>query len=149
MGLEQKLMEDMKSAMKAKDQLRLETIRGVRAQLKNAELSKSGSLTEEEVIEVLISAAKKRKEAIEQYRLAGREDRAETEAQELKIIEAYLPQQMTPDDIARVVEETIREVNAASPKDMGKVMGAVMPKVKGKADGKVVQQIVREKLAAL
>lgn len=149
MGLEQKLMEDMKSAMKAKEQLRLETIRGVRAQLKNAELSKGGSLTEEEVIEVLLSAAKKRKEAIEQYRLGGREDRAETEAQELKIIEAYLPQQMSPDEIARVVEEVIREVNAASAKDMGKVMGAVMPKVKGKADGKIVQQIVREKLAAL
>ncbi|MCK6621165.1 MAG: GatB/YqeY domain-containing protein [Calditrichaceae bacterium] len=149
MGLEQKLMEDMKSAMKAKEQLRLETIRGVRAQLKNAELSKGGSLTEEEVIEVLLSAAKKRKEAIEQYRLGGREDRAGVEAQELAIIETYLPAQMGAEEIARLVDEVIREVNAASAKDMGKVMGAVMPKVKGKADGKIVQQIVREKLAAL
>lgn len=149
MSIEKKLMEDMKSAMKEQDKIRLETIRGVRAQLKNAQIEVGRELTEEEVIQVLMNAAKKRKEAIEQYQALGREDRAATETQELKIIESYLPEQLSAEKIARIVDEVIREVNAGSMKDMGKVMGAIMPKVKGKADGKIVQQVVREKLSAL
>lgn len=149
MDIEKKLMEDMKSAMKEQDKIRLETIRGVRAQLKNTQIEVRRELTEEEVIGVLMNAAKKRKEAIEQYQAVGREDRAATEAEELKVIESYLPEQMSAEKIAQIVDEVIREVNAESIKDMGKVMGAIMPKVKGKADGKIVQQVVREKLSAL
>jgi hypothetical protein len=149
MNLEQQLMEDMKAAMKTRDQLRLETIRGLRAQLKNFQIEKARELTEEEVIQVLSSAAKKRKEAIEQFKSVGREDRAEIETRELHIIESYLPAQMSDEEIARYVNAAIQEVNAASVKDMGKVMSAIMPKVKGKADGKIVQQIVRDKLNAL
>jgi uncharacterized protein YqeY len=149
MSIEKKLMEDMKSAMKAQDKIRLETIRGVRAQIKNTQIEIGRELNEEEVIQVLMNAAKKRKEAIEQYQALGREDRAATETQELKIIESYLPEQMSAEDIAKIVDEVIQEVNAESMKDMGKVMGAIMPKVKGKADGKIVQQVVREKLSAL
>ena len=149
MSLEKKLLEDMKSAMKGGDKIRLETIRGVRAQIKNAQIEKGGELNEEQIIQVLMSAAKKRKEAIEQYSAGGRQDRADLEAQELKIIESYLPEQMGAEEIAGMVDETIREVEAVSIKDMGKVMGAIMAKVKGKADGNIVQKLVREKLAKL
>lgn len=149
MSLEKKLLEDMKSALKGGDKIRLETIRGVRAQIKNAQIDKGGELSEEELIQVLMSAAKKRKEAIEQYAAGGRQDLVDLESQELKIIESYLPEQMGADEIARIADEVIKEVSAASVKDMGKVMGAIMPKVKGKADGKIVQQVVREKLAKL
>lgn len=149
MSLEQQLMEDMKAALKAGDRIRLETIRGLRAQLKNAQIEKGESLTEEDVIRVLMNAAKKRKEAIEQYRSLGKEDRAAEEEQELRIIQSYLPEQMSEEELARLIEDVVREVGATSIKDMGKVMGAIMPRVKGKADGKVVQQMVRTKLTSL
>ncbi len=146
--LEKQLLEDMKAAMKSGDKLRLETIRGLRAQLKNAEIDKGAPLTDDDVIQVLMRAAKKRKESIEQFKAVGREDRAAEEAQELKIIEGYLPKQMDEAEIAALVDKVIAEVGAASPRDMGKVMGKVMPQVKGRADGKLVQQIVRQKLAS-
>ncbi len=146
--LEKQLLEDMKAAMKSGDKLRLETIRGLRAQLKNAEIEKGAPLTDEDVIQVLMRAAKKRKESIEQFKAVGREDRAQEEAEELKIIESYLPRQMDEAEIAALVEKVIAEVGATSPKDMGKVMGKIMPQVKGRADGKMVQQIVRQKLAS-
>lgn len=149
MSLEAKLLEDMKAAMKAGDKIRLETIRGLRAQIKNAQIEAGKELTDDEIIRVLQSAAKKRKESIELFRAGGREDQAEVEAQELKIIESYLPRQMSAEEIAQLVNEAIQEVQATSMKDLGKVMGAIMPKVKGKADGKLVQQIVREKLSSL
>ncbi len=149
MSIEKQLLEDMKTAMKAGDKVRLETIRGLRAQLKNAQIEKGGELADDEVQQVLNNAAKKRKEAIEQYRALGRQERADMEARELEIIESYLPAQMTPEEIAAVVESTIARVKPESIKDLGKVMGALMPQLKGKADGKLVQQIVREKLAAL
>ncbi len=149
MDLEEKLLQDMKTAMKAGDKLRLETIRSIRSQIKNAEIAKGDRLNEEELIQVLMSAAKKRKESIEQFRAVGREDRAQEEQKELEIIQSYLPEQMSEKEITKMVETVIKEVNAQSIKDMGKVMGAIMPRVKGRADGKFVQQIVREKLAAL
>ncbi|NOX37157.1 MAG: GatB/YqeY domain-containing protein [Calditrichaeota bacterium] len=149
MSLEKQLLEDMKAAMKSGDKLRLETIRSLRAQLKNAQIEKGGELSEEEQIQVLMKAAKKRKESIEQFRAVGREDRAQIEAQELAIIEAYLPQQMSEDEISRLVDQIIQEVGATSPRDMGRVMGTIMPKVKGRADGKLVQQIVKDKLSRL
>ncbi|RMF58262.1 MAG: GatB/YqeY domain-containing protein [Calditrichaeota bacterium] len=149
MGLEKRLMDDMKEALKAGDKLRLETIRSLRAQIKNAQIAAGKELSEEELIQVLMSAAKKRKESIEQFKAVGREDRAEEESRELEIIESYLPKQMTAEEIQALVEQVITEVGASSPKDLGKVMGAIMPRVKGKADGKLVQQIVREKLNSL
>ncbi len=149
MSIQEQLMEDMKAAMKAGDKLRLETIRGLRSQIKNAEIDKGRELSEEEVIQVLMNAAKKRKESIELYRQGNRMDRAEEESRELEIIQEYLPEQMSEEEIARLVDKVIKEVNASSPKDMGKVMGKIMPQVKGRADGKVVQKIVQQKLATL
>ena len=139
----------MKAAMKSGDKIVLETIRGVRAQIKNTEIEKKKTLDDEEILKVLNSAAKKRREAIEQFEAAGRPDRADEEKAELKVIEKYLPEQMGEAAITQIVTDVIAKVNATSPKDIGKVMGAIMPLVKGKADGKLIQQIVRDQLNSL
>jgi uncharacterized protein YqeY len=149
MHLDNQLIEDMKRSMKAGDKIRVETIRGLRAQLKNAQITKNGELSEEEVIQVLSNAAKKRKESIEQFNAVGRKDRADIEQQELDIIHEYLPKQMDEKEISVLVDSVFEEVKPESMKDMGKIMGSIMPKVKGRADGKLVQQIVRDKLSSL
>jgi len=149
MSIQPKLMEDMKAAMKSGDKIRLETIRGLRSQFKNAEIDKGGSLSLEEEMQVLMSAAKKRKESIEQFKAGQRFDRAEEEEKELKIIQEYLPQQMSEAEIVSLVNAVLTEVAATSPADMGKVMGKLMPQIKGRADGKMVQKIVQQKLATL
>ncbi|MCB0262779.1 MAG: GatB/YqeY domain-containing protein [Calditrichaeota bacterium] len=148
MSVEKKLMDDYKIAMKSGDKVRLETIRGMRSQLKNFQIEKMRELTEDEVLQVLNSAAKKRRDAIELYQQHGKADRADEELQELAIIEAYLPKQLDESAIAELVEKAIAETNADSIKDMGKIMGVIMPQVKGVADGKLVQQIVKDKLSA-
>jgi hypothetical protein len=146
MSFEKRLNEDLKNAMRSGDKIRLETIRSLKTMLKNAQIEKMRELNEEEVLQLLNSAAKRRKESIEQFLNNGREDRAAEEKKELEIIQSYLPAQLDVSEIEKIVAETIAEVNATSPKDMGKVMGAIMPKVKGRADGKVIQQIVKSKL---
>ena len=148
MSVEKKLMDDYKIAMKSGDKVRLETIRGMRSQLKNFQIEKMRELTEDEVLQVLNSAAKKRRDAIELYQQHGKADRADEELQELAIIETYLPKQLDESAIAELVEKAIAETNADSIKDMGKIMGVIMPQVKGVADGKLVQQIVKDKLSA-
>ena len=148
MSVKKKLMDDYKIAMKSGDKVRLETIRGMRSQLKNFQIEKMRELTEDEVLQVLNSAAKKRRDAIELYQQHGKADRADEELQELAIIEAYLPKQLDESAIAELVEKAIAETNADSIKDMGKIMGVIMPQVKGVADGKLVQQIVKDKLSA-
>lgn len=139
----------MKRSMKAKDKTRVETIRSLRGQLKNASISKGAELSDEEVIREISKAAKKRKESIEQFKAVGREDRAEIEQQELDIIYEYLPDQMDEKQIEELVDKVVGEVNPISEKDIGKVMSVIMPQVKGRADGKLVQQIVRNKLSSL
>jgi uncharacterized protein YqeY len=149
MNIQIKLLDDMKTAMKAGDKIRLETIRGLRSQMKNTEIDKNRQLTDEEEIQVLMSAVKKRKESIEQFKSGNRLDRAAEEEKELKIVQEYLPEQMSDQEIEDLVRKALLEVEASSPVDMGKVMGKVMPLVKGRADGKQVQKIVQQKLATL
>jgi uncharacterized protein YqeY len=149
MSIQQKLMDDMKAAMKAGEKLRLETIRGLRAQFKNLEIDKGHPLTDEEEMQALMSVAKKRKESIEQFKAVNRLDRAAEEEQELEIIHSYLPEQLTEEKIAELVDQVIKEVGASSPGDMGKVMGKIMGQVKGRADGRLVQTVVQQKLTAL
>lgn len=149
MSLEKQLLEDMNKALKAGDKVRLETIRGLRAQLKNAQIAKGDNLSEEEIVQVLSGAAKKRRESIEQFRAVGRSDRADTEQQELEIIQTYLPKQLSEDEIREIITSVFEKVQPTSMKDMGRIMGVLMPRVKGRADGKLVQQIVKEKLAGL
>jgi hypothetical protein len=152
MSLKDRITEDIKNAMKAKDKTRLETVRSIKKVILEKETSVrpqgQESLTETQELEVLAQLAKQRRDAIEQYRQAGRNDLADQEAQELAIIEEYLPKQLSDDEIAAVVDEIIASVGATSPKDMGKVMGPVMQKLKGRAEGQKIQALVKSKLGS-
>ncbi|MEO2064889.1 MAG: GatB/YqeY domain-containing protein [Desulfurobacteriaceae bacterium] len=147
MSLKERLKEDMKAALKAKDKEKLSVIRMLQALIKNAEIDKRGELTDEEIVSLLQKYAKQRRESIEMYEKGGRQDLVEKEKRELEIVESYLPKQMSEEEIRELVAEVIKEVGASSPKDLGKVMQAVMPKVKGRADGSLVNRVVRELLA--
>lgn len=150
MSLKDKISEDIKAAMKAKDKLRLETVRSIKKVLleKEVSLRPSGqdNLTEAQEIELLAQQAKQRRDSIEQYHQAGRDDLAQQEAQELAIIEEYLPEQLSDEEVNAIIEEIITQTGAASAKDMGKVMGQAMQRLKGKAEGKKIQALVKEKL---
>jgi len=147
MSLLDRLTEDMKVAMKSGDKERLSTIRLLRGQLKDAAIAKRAELTEEEELAVLVSAAKKRRESIKAYSDAGRKDLADKEQRELDVIQSYLPEALSSEELEKIVEEVIDEVGAQTMKDMGKVMPVVMAKVKGRADGKQVNELVRKKLS--
>jgi len=148
MELREKLSADMKKALRARDTLRLSTIRLLLAAIKNLEIAKGKDkeLKESDIIGALNSEAKKRKEAIAAYKKGRREDLVEKETRELEIIKEYLPEELSPEELGKIIEETIEEVGTRALKDMGKVMGAVMKKVKGGADGMVVNQMVRARL---
>ena len=151
MSLKDRIGDEIKAAMKARDKVRLETIRSIKKAILEKEISVrpqgQETLNEDQEMELLIQLAKQRRDSIEQYTGAGRLDLADRETQELAILEEYLPKQMDDAEIAAVVVATIAKVGAASPKDMGKVMGPVMQALKGRADGKRIQEIVKEKLA--
>jgi uncharacterized protein YqeY len=149
MSIQTKLLDDMKAAMKSGDKIRLETIRGLRSQIKNREIEKGEDLSQDDEIQVLMTASKRRRESIEQFKSGQRFDRAEEEQKELDIIQEYLPQQMTEQEITSLVDNVITELSASSTSDMGKVMGKIIPQVKGRADGKLIQKIVQHKLATL
>ena len=147
MTLSERISEDMKIAMKSGDKLRLETLRTLRAQF--IELSKRGAdkpLTDGDELSVLTSAMKKRKEAIDLYQQAGRKELVQREDAELRIIQEYLPRQLTPQEAEIEIERVITETGASGPKDFGKVMGPAMKALKGKIDGKTVQEILKKKL---
>ncbi|MCK5075404.1 MAG: GatB/YqeY domain-containing protein [Calditrichia bacterium] len=149
MSLNDKLIADLKSSMKNGNKIAVETIRIVRASLKNAEISKGENLTEEEVISVLQSEAKKRKEAITEYKKADRQDLVEAEQNELNVIEEYLPRQLNENEINEKIDELFTRINPSSMKEIGKVMGPLMKELKGKADGRLVQQLVKIKFESI
>lgn len=143
MTLKEKINNDLKNAMKSGDKVRLQTIRSIRALI--LEFEKSGQdkeLTPEAELNMLTSAAKKRKESIAQYRDAGREDLAANEEAELNIIREYLPKQLSEDEIFEVIKKVAAEVGASTKQDFPKLMPAAMKELKGKADGKVIKGIV-------
>ncbi len=143
MGLKEKINDDIKAAMKSGDKLKLETIRSIRALILEFEKSGSGKeFTPDEEIKLLTTAAKKRKDSIEQYRNAGREDLASKEEKELEILQAYLPKQLTEEEITNEVKKIARQVGAKSKEDFPRLMPEVMKSLKGKADGKTVRNIV-------
>ncbi|NES90384.1 MULTISPECIES: GatB/YqeY domain-containing protein [Okeania] len=150
MSLKDRITEDIKVAMKAKDKVRLETVRSIKKVIleeeANARAAGKDSLTETQEMDILTRLAKQRRDSIEQYTQAGRQELADGEAAELAILEEYLPKQLSDEDIAQIVDEIIAQVGANSPKDMGKVMGPAMQKLKGKADGKKVQEAVKARL---
>lgn len=150
MSLKDKIGEDIKTAMKAKDKIRLETVRGIKKALleKEVELRVKGkdSLTQQEEIELLSRQAKQRRDSIEQYKKAGRDDLVSQESEELAIIETYLPEQISEEELTSTIDNIISQVGAKTSKDLGKVMGVAMKQLKGKADGKKIQEIVKGKL---
>lgn len=148
--LKDKIQEDMIAAMKAKEELKLSTIRMLKSAIQYYEIQKGGAgyeATDEDVMEVIGKEVKKRRESIELYKQGNRPESAAQEEKELAILESYLPEQMSEEEIRTLVNEAIEKTGASSPQDMGKVMGALMPKVKGKADGTLVSTIVRESLS--
>jgi uncharacterized protein YqeY len=143
MGLKDKINQDLKDAMKSGDKLKLETIRSVRALILEFEKSGTGKeLTPDDEIKMLSTAAKKRKDAIEQYRNAGREELAAKEEAELKILQEYMPKQLSEEEILSEVKRIAASVNASAKEDFPKLMPAVMKELKGKADGKAVKTAV-------
>ena len=149
MALIDKIGEDMKTAMRARDQARLAPLRMVKAALMNREVEKGRALDEAESQQVVASLIKQRRDSAEQFRKGGREELAAREDAEIVTLEAYLPPPVDPAEIERAVDEAIRESGAASAKDLGKVMKAVMPKLAGRgADGRTINDIVRRKLGA-
>lgn len=149
MNLKEKINQDLKDAMKSGDKTRLAVVRSIRALI--LEFEKSGTskeLTPEEEIKMLSTAAKKRKDSIEQFRNAGRNDLAETEEAELKILMNYLPKQLDENDIKNEVEKLALQIGAKTKDDFSKLMPLVMKELKGKADGKIVKSVVENYLAA-
>lgn len=147
MALIEQIQKEITEAMKAKEAQRLSVLRGLKSALKNKEIEKMRPLNETEEIQVLQTLVKQRKESIEQFTKGGRPDLADQEQAELKIIEVYLPAAVSREDIEHAVTETIAELQASSPKDMGRVMKGVMAQFAGKVvDGKLVNEMVRAKL---
>ena len=149
MALKERLTDDMKSALRNRETVRLGLVRMIRAQIKNREIAKGSDLVDEETVEVVSSLIKSRKEALEFAVKGDRQDLVAQAEEELEILASYLPEQLSEEEIRSVVREAIEQSGAAGPGDMGKVMGAVMPRVKGRADGRLVNTIVRECLAGL
>ena len=142
-----RLAEDYRAALRSGDKLKVSVIRLLTALIKNREVEKRGPLTDAEVMQAISSSCKQRQDSIEQYRQGGRQDLADKETAELHILQSYMPQPFTAEELGELVRAAIQEAQAASPKEMGKVMTLLMPKVTGRADGKVVSALVREMLS--
>jgi len=146
MSLKERIDQDMKTAQKAGEKLKLSLTRLLKSDIRYKEIDKGKELSDEEVLEVLTSSAKKHRDSIEQFRKGGREDLVKQEEDELKLILEYMPEQLNAEELGKLVEEAITEAGAEGEKDIGKVMKVLMPKVKGKADGKAVSLLVSSRL---
>ena len=146
MSLKEKLMEDLKAAMKDKDIIRKNTVQMVRSSVLQFEKDNLTELDDEGVLDVIARELKKRRDVLPEYEKSGRDDLIADINREIETLLAYLPKQLTPEELEQIVTAAIKEVGATSMKDMGKIMAAVMPKTKGRADGKMINAIVKEKL---
>ena len=147
MPLVDEIQKEMYKAMKEKEKERINALRNIIGKLKYRYIDKGDKLTEQEEIKVIQSLAKQRRESIELYKQGGRNDLVETETKELSIIEEYLPQAMSEEEVRRLVRKTVKETGAESMSDLGKVMPLVMKKGAGKVDGKIAQEILKELLS--
>ena len=146
--LREKIANDMRDAMKAREQIRVATLRMLMAAVKNTEVEKLHELSDDEVLDVVAREAKRRRESIDAFKQGGRDDLVEKENGELAVLEAYLPEKLSDEELAKLVDEAIAETGASTPKQMGEVMKALMPKVRGRADGAQVSTLVKGKLGA-
>ncbi len=147
MSLEERLAEEMKQAMKSNDKLRLSTVRMIRSGLKNKEIELRKKLDDEDIVKVIQAMVRKGEESVEQFQAGGRVDLVEKEKTEIEILKSFLPQPLSQEEILEIIDQSIQETQASSPKDIGKVMKSVIPKIGGKADGKLINRLVKERLS--
>jgi len=147
MGLEERLVDEMKQAMKSNDKLRLSTIRMIRTAIKNKEIEQRKKLDDDVILKVIQGMVRKGEESVEQFKLGGRMDLVEKETKEIEILKSYLPTPLSQEEILKIIDQTIEETQASSLKDLGKVMKSVMPKLGGKAEGALINQLVKERLS--
>lgn len=148
MSLLNRLTEELKEALRAGNHTKLSVIRLLKSSIKNREIEKMAPITDEEVIDIIMSALKQRRESIEQFQKGGREDLVRKEKSELEVLQTFLPQQLSEEDLVGEIQAAIREVGASSPKDMGKVMKILMVRLKGRAEGARVSSLVKELMEA-
>jgi len=146
MSLKERLLEDMKTAMKDKDAIRKNTIQMARSAVLQIEKDTKTTLDDDGVIEIIAKEMKKRRDSLPEFEKSGRQDLIDNLKAEIEILLQYLPEQLTEPELEAIVKQAIRETGAVSAREMGKVMQAVMPKVKGKADGRIVNQVVKKLL---
>ena len=147
--MKERVSQDIKKAMKAKEVLRLSTLRMALADFQKKEKEKGEPVKDEEAIQIIQSMIRKRKDSVEQYRKAGREELAQKEEQEITILNEYLPEQMSEEQVRELAIKTISELGVTGPKEMGKVMGSLVKQLSGKADGGTISRIVKEELQNL
>lgn len=147
MTLKERIRQDMQKAAKERDSLALSSLRMAVAAIQNGEIEARGELADEAVVRLLGTLVKQRREAIELYRKGNRPELAEKEAQEIVVLSRYLPEALSAGEIEALAGETVREIGAKGPADLGRVMKELMPKVEGRADGKAVREIVQRLLA--
>ncbi|GAB7025907.1 GatB/YqeY domain-containing protein [Geotalea toluenoxydans] len=147
MSLRERLNDELKTSMKSKDDLKLSVIRMVRSSVKNREIDQQHELDDREIIEIISTLCKQRRESIRLFREAKRQDLVDKEEKELALLQEFLPQQLTLEELENLVRKTIVQCGAQGSKDMGRVMKALQPSVAGRADGKLVSDVVKEQLA--
>lgn len=147
MSLEERLIDEMKQAMKSDDKLRLSTIRMIRSAAKNKEIELRKKLEDDDIFKVIQGMVRKGEESLEQFEAGGRMDLVEKEKKEMQILKSFLPQPISREEVLKIIDQSIEEAQASSLKDLGKVMKSVMPKLAGKADGKLINQLVKERLS--
>jgi uncharacterized protein YqeY len=147
-SLKQRIDQDTKEALKNRDSLRLNVLRMLKSEIKYKEIESGSELSDDDVILVLSSSVKKRKDSIQQFEKGGRDDLASKEKAELELVLKYLPEQLTEEELSQIINQAIKETNAIGSSDLGKVMKQVMPKVRGRAEGKRVNQMVSSQLSS-
>ena len=148
MGLEERLIEEMKQAMKSNDKLRLSTIRMVRSAIKNREIEQRKKLDDDDVLRVIQGMVRRGEESIQQFQAGGRMDLVEKEQKEMEVLKSFFPPALSREEILKFIEESIEETQASSLKDLGKVMKSLMSKLGGRVDGRMINQLVKERLSA-
>ncbi len=146
MKIEEKISFNMIKAMKEKNKIKVSTLRGLKSKIKEKSIEKNASLNEKEILKIIKSAEKQRIDSAIQFKKGNREDLEKIELEELKIIQEYLPKQLSRSELHIEIDKVVKTLNVNSSKDIGKVMAELMKKLSGKADGKLLQELVREKL---
>ena len=148
-SLKKRIDDDSKEALKSKDSVTLSVLRMLKSEIRYKEIEKGSELSDDDVISVLSTAIKKRKDSIQQFEKGGRDDLASKEQEELAVVTKYMPEQLGDEELSQIISQAISEEEASGPSDLGKVMRLVMPKVRGRADGKKVNQMVSSQLQSI